>query len=653
MPVMTAIENGLECRERVYVAPLDDKSPDGCPNWFRQRAAGVVEFTIKNTLPTEANVSLRLTLSKDGEQTLQGSIEKVKEGLIFVREGRVAALFDAGQSAPLQLAGKQDAVAVTGKLAAGKSAGLVVYLPAWPVKPAEYAVLGDNARLAAQTERYWTSLFDDAMQIDVPDRFLSNVIRASQVHCLLAARNEDRGRCVAPWIAAVNYGPLESESQAVIRGMDLCGHADFARRSHEFFLKRYNAQGFLTTGYTLVGTGEHLWTLAEFCARQGDREWLRKAAPTLARACKWIVAQRAKTKRLDIHGRRVPEYGLVPPGVTADWNRFAYRLFNDIQFCHGLETAAQALADIGHPDAPALLADAKSYREDLLRASRWLTGHCPVVPLANGTWTPNYSGLLDCFGNVEEFVPGEDSSRTWCYSIEIGLHHLAANRLVNPRSDEVTQMMDYLEDHQFLRSGWFDYPEERNRKDVFNFGGFAKVQPYYARNAEVYALRDDVKPFLRSYFNALAAMLNAENLSLWEHFHSSGAWNKTHETGWFLCQTATMFVLDRDDELWLAPMVTDRWLQDGMRIEVRNAPTRFGRVSYKITSAAADGHIDAEIQPPTRGMPKRLVIRLRHPDGKPMKAVTVNGKPHQDFDPRKEIVRIAPTKEPVTLRVEY
>ena len=64
-------------------------------------------------------------------------------------------------------------------------------------------------------------------------------------------------------------------------------------------------------------------------------------------------------------------------------------------------------------------------------------------------------------------------------------------------------MMDYLEDHQFLRSGWFDYPEERNRKDVFNLGGFSKVQPYYSRNAEIYALRDDVKPFLRSYFNAV------------------------------------------------------------------------------------------------------------------------------------------------------
>jgi hypothetical protein len=655
MPVSktTVSENGLECQECFYVAPLDDKPPAGCPNWFRQRAVGVSEFTIKNTLATEANVSLALTLSKDGETTMQGSIEKVKEGLLFVREGRVAAFFNARLSAPLQLAGRENVITVAGKLAAGKSASLEVYLPAWPLKPADHAVVGDSPRLASLTEAYWTSLFEGAMQIDIPDRFLSEVIRASQVHCFLAARNEDRGSRVAPWISAVYYGPLESEAQAVIRGMDLCGHADFARRGLEFFLKRYNPQGFVTTGYTVVGTGEHLWTLAEFCARQGDRQWLKQAAPTLARACKWIVAQRAKTKRLDIHGQRVPEYGLIPPGVSADWNRFSFRLFNDIQFCHGLETAAQALAGIGHPDAPALLADAKSYREDLQRACRWLTERCPVVLLANGAWAPNCSGMLDCLGNIEEFVPGEDANRTWCYSIEIGMHHMAANRLIDPRSETVAQMMDYMEDHQFLRDGWFDYPEQRNRTNVFCFGGFSKVQPYYTRNAEVCALRDDVKPFVRSYFNALAAMLNAENLSLWEHFHSSGAWNKTHETGWFLCQTATMFALDRDGELWLAPMVTNRWLQNGMKIEIGSAPTRFGPASYKITSAVAEGHIDAEIQPPTLGTPKALVIRLRHPDGKPMKAVTVDGKPHQDFDAGKEIVRIAPTTEHVTVRAEY
>ena len=29
----------------------------------------------------------------------------------------------------------------------------------------------------------------------------------------------------------------------------------------------------------------------------------------------------------------------MPPGVTADWERYAYRFFNDAQYCRGLEAA--------------------------------------------------------------------------------------------------------------------------------------------------------------------------------------------------------------------------------------------------------------------------------------------------------------------------
>jgi hypothetical protein len=162
-----------------------------------------------------------------------------------------------------------------------------------------------------------------------------------------------------------------------------------------------------------------------------------------------------------------------------------------------------------------------------------------------------------------------------------------------------------------------------------------------------------VKPFIRSYFNALSSLLSEENLSLWEHFHNIGGWNKTHETGWFLCQTATMLVMERGDELWLAPMVTDRWMDDGKKIEVCNVPTRFGNVNYSIISSAASGHIDAAIDPPARGTPARLVLRIRHPEDKPMRAVAVNGQPHKAFDPSKACVSLSPGKERLTVRVEY
>ena len=214
-------------------------------------------------------------------------------------------------------------------------------------------------------------------------------------------------------------------------------------------------------------------------------------------------------------------------------------------------------------------------------------------------------------------------------------------------------MVEYLEDYQFLRAGWFDYPEDLNQQDPFNLGGFAKVQPYYARIAEVHALRDDVKPMIRTYFNALSTLLCRANLSLWEHFHNAGAWNKTHETGWFLAQSRLLFVQERGDELWLAPFLTTAWLQDGMRVNVERAPTRFGEAGYAIHSSVTQGVIAATVHSPVRTRPEKIVLRLRHPEAKPMRKVFVNDQPYERFDPARETITLSASAEPIQVRAEY
>lgn len=53
------------------------------------------------------------------------------------------------------------------------------------------------------------------------------------------------------------------------------------------------------------------------------------------------------------------------------------------------------------------------------------------------------------------------------------------------------------------------------------------------------------------------------------------------------------------------------------------------------------------------GAPDHIVIRLRHPEGKKMVRVTVNGVAHTDFDPAKETVRVRATTEQTVVRTEY
>lgn len=655
IPVIRRQEGDLVYQQRTFVAPLGEAPlPAGAP-WLYEKALGVVELLVENRGAEAATAAMSLAFTRKRPQP--GSQEVMKEplttlqagpeGITAVAEGRLLARVRLEADGALAATVTEGTVTLSGQLPAGASARCVLYLPRWEAKPGEEASLPDADRLRAATKEYWRGLLAPAMQVSVPEPLLEDVYRASQVHILIAARNEQEGALTVPWIASMTYGALDTEAQAVILAMDLLGHHQFTRRGLEYFFTRYNERGCLANGYTLMGTGQNLWTLGEHGALTEDREWLRKVASRIEQACRWILAQREKTRGPS----GVPEAGMVPPGVLADWERYAYYFYAQGYYCAGLRAGAELLARIDHPAAAALRRAARDYRQDILRAYRWNQARMPVLPLADGTWVPAYPSSLYCFGQTRDFYGGVSSIG---HDVEVGANHLLELGILDPTSRDGDWITNYMEDVWFyLHPGLASYPREAMQEDWFTYGGFSKLQPYYTRYADVLALRDEVKPFLRHYFNTFFPMLSSETLALWEHFNQIGAWNKTHETAWLLEQTRLMLVMERGRELWLAPFVTNAWLKDGSRVAVTNAPTRFGTVSFQIVSHVAQGYVEATIAPPTRTAPRALVLRLRHPEGKPIRSVVVNGRPHRQFDARRECITLRPGPGPMVVRTHY
>jgi len=576
-------------------------------------------------------------------------------------EGRVLAWIVAGRLASIEP--RADGCRVRAALAPGGRVECRVLLPGWRASPSELARVPDAATTREHARRAWALFLSEMAQFDLPDRELDRLIDASVLHCLAAARAAEAPRAaaaeagsgpqIAPWIASVHYGPLESEAQAVIRGMQALGARSFAEACHRYFSTRVDGRGLLTTGYTVMSTGWHLWTLGEYDRLFEDDATLRELAPSVVRACRWVMAQRRKTMRPDRRGGKPPEHGLLPPGPLADWDVCAFYFYANANYCAGLRDAAAALARIGDPAAAEIAADAESFQADLLRAFRIARSRAPVVPLRDGRFVPYYPAQVHHHGPMEELHPGADGGRSWCYDVELGASHLVALGLLEPDSREADSMVEHLEDVQFLRDGWFAWPAAENARDPWLHGGFAKVQPYYARTVETHAARDDVAPFLRSFFHTIPTLLNREDLSLWEHFAASGAWNKTHETGYLLHQARTLLLTERGQELWLAPFLPRAWLADGARTSVRNAPTSFGPVSFAIASHVADGFIAVAIDPPRRRPPAALVLRLRHPDSAPLRAVTVNGRGHRDLDREAGTIRLPPSTSLLAVRASY
>ena len=644
-----------------------------------KRDDGALHYTMEALVTPPATGELRLAAENTGSVAAEAAFEirfshpagvhvsdlPQGHGASIEADGRVLAWVTSGSETTLELTA--DGGVVHACVASHGRAQARVLLPRCGEKNEGLAQVESADASRRRAERVWQGYLAETTQLDLPDRELERIVRASLLHCLAAARSHASGNDVppgvggpfeiAPWIASVSYGPLESEAQAVLRGMQLMGAKSFASAGHRYFSNRVDRAGRLTTGYTLIGTGWHLWTLGEYDLLFQDDALLHELAPSMVRACHWIMAQRRKSMHEEGGGagERDPHFGLMPPGPLADWNRFACYFYANANYCAGLRDAAAALARIHDPEAPAIAADAKAFRDDILRAWRFASSRAPVVPLRDGRFVPFFPTDVDGVGPVETFHPGEDAGRSGA-TTEVCPRRWSCSAC-SPRMRRGQLDPDEDEDVQYLRDGWFAYPAADNEKEGFDCGGFAKVQPYYARTVETHALRDDPAPFLRSYYNTIPTLLNREDLSLWEHFAANGAWNKTHETGYFLAQTRTLLLTERDDELWLAPFVPRAWFADGKHLSVANAPTRFGPVGYSIVShvAAATGgpRIEVTIDPPQRTPPAALVLRLRHPYRTPMRAVTVDGKESTTFDAKDGTIRIEPTRARITVRADY
>ena len=100
-------------------------------------------------------------------------------------------------------------------------------------------------------------------------------------------------------------------------------------------------------------------------------------------------------------------------------------------------------------------------------------------------------------------------------------------------------------------------------------------------------------------------------------------------------------------------MIPSAWLQNGKTLEVKNAPTRFGPVGFRLTTDTSGRQVRVEIFPATRRAPTHIVLRLRHPEGRALGSVKVNGREHRDLDAQRNVITLAATNGTIQLTATY
>lgn len=525
-------------------------------------------------------------------------------------------------------------------LAPRASTRVIVKLPSPLVKDADRRTLLalDYADARQKTLAFWNGWLTRGAQFRVPDPVVNALVRANVWHALRLPRrhggagaagqavkidlpytNFAYGQTGAPW-------PVNQAVYVDYMLYDLRGYHDVSvEELASQFSGNQEPDGHVK-GYAnwVVYTPGMLYASAKHFLLAGDRASFEALLPQSLAALDWCLAavKRSETQtglsRGLVNG---PLNDLTGEGIWA---------FNNAYIYAGLDLFGRALAVYGHPRAAEAQQAARTIRASIQRGFGTASVRSPLVQLRDRTWTPYVPTEADATGRLfNQWYPTD---------VDTGALHLVRLKALPAEGPLAEALLQDHEDNLFLH-GW----------------GIAN-EPIYNQQATAYLQRDDPRAAIRTFYSYMASGFSHSALEPVEHrwTHHQFFGPPSTDGAWFELFRHMLLQEQDDDALLIAQATPRAWLADGQRIDVERAPTYFGPTSFSIVSRAAAGAIDATIDMPARRAPSSLIVRLRHPEGRKLRAVTVNGRAWTDFDADKEWIRIPhPTDRRYTIAATY
>ena len=521
----------------------------------------------------------------------------------------------------------------------------------------------DFERCYGEMAQYWRAESRKGAQIRTPDARL-NAAYAGHLPIVLMTDlgYPDGSGIVNTSVGACTYGNYTNESAMIIEELEQRGLAEEVTRRLAVWTRYQGTVGlkgrFTDHDGVYFGAGgleagqsynQHhgwaLWALARHYLHTGDGEWFAGVADGVVRAADWIVRQRRETSG-DLPHSHGWERGFLPAGALEDVDDYFYWLSTNSLTWRGLNVAAQALAQFGHPEAARFRREADAYRSDLVNGFETARRHSPLIRLRDGRWVPHYPSRLYCRGR----------DHGWIRETLEGSVYLLISGLYKPESREGGWILDDYLDTRYMNPP-FGYRVDDTRTQWFDSGGFS-VQPNLLAGLLPHLDRDEIDVYLWMFFNAWAACYREEVQAMVEHplpvlGFSNSAPFKTSDQSNAMKWLAYMFVYERDGLLHLGRALPRAWFAGEETFGATRLSTPAGVVSIVYHPKPEVHQIEAEAELELRRQPGRLLVRFRHPQNKSIRSVSVDGRPHLAFDAESGDVELIPTSGRIRVLASY
>jgi hypothetical protein len=464
-----------------------------------------------------------------------------------------------------------------------------------PIKRARKLLTKNTTQELKAVKSFWKTKLKTAAQIKVPETEIQNRMQAGILHCDLVAYGKEPDQPVAATIGW--YSPIGSESAPIIQFFDSAGWHRLAERAIDFFLKRQRNDGFIQNfaGYQLE-TGYVLWTMSEHYRYTQDLKWLKRVKKNIQLASQYLIQWRRKNMLPELKNKG---YGLID-GKVADPNDFFHSfMLNGISLL-GLKRAAEMMEHLDKNQAKVIENESNNWHTDLYNAYKESIKKAPLIPIGDGTWLPSFSPWVEYPGPLSLYAEGGNwitHGAFGCRDALLGALYLIFCNVLPYDSKPADWLIKVYHTLYTVRNA-------------------ALSQPYYSRHDYAHLVREEVKFFLKTYYNQVSSLQDRETYSFWEHYFGVSP-HKTHEEAWFLMQTRWMLWLEIGETLRLLAGIPRLWLNKNNAIELKNVASHFGHFNFSLHSDPATGRkIQINIEFKENRLPAKLEIRVPHPTGK-------------------------------------
>lgn len=658
LPLMTPIESEAQGGDDTMAALVRFR--------FRNDGDAPVTAALPLSYSQHGNRAQNRYDSHDGYEMPPCPLDKLSlEGNNVVSRFKNEQVMRCAIDTAMDIAAQDDRIGISKTLAPGESCEVILKIP--------YVALDSNAEESAlnsmqfdqayqQVTDYWREVGRRGARLATPEPALAALHASHLAHVLITDfLMPDGSGLINTSVGTSTYGNFTNESCMIVNELEQRGMSEEARKRVELWVKYqgtvpqpgnftdYDGMYFGAGGFEQGSYNQHhgwaLWSICQHYFYTRDADWFQSVADSVIAGADWVFRQRRNTMT-DLPHSRGWEYGFLPAGSLEDVTDFYYWLSTNSLTWRAADAAARALEAVRHPEAARIRKEADAYRADLIRGFENARRYAPLVRLRNGQWVPDYPSRL--------YHRGREVG--WIRETLEGSVYLLLSGLYDANSRQAEWILDDFQDNRYP-SPPFGYLIPEFEYTWFDRAGLS-VQPNLLAGLLPYLDRDDPDVYVWMFYNDWAACYRPEINAMVEHpmpvlGYSNTAHFKTSDEANAVSWLRYMFVYEHGDLLHFGRAIPRAWFAQSEPFEASDVMTTFGKAGVRYTPSADQKRITAQVTLNLEKQPRKMLVRFRDPEKRPVRAVRVNGQPRPAADPERGDVDITGEKGNVEIEVEY